>query len=130
MAESGLRKIEQDILANGKVDGRELEVLRRQLYQHGKMGRPEADFLVELHRQVRHRTPAFDQFFFQAIKEHILADGWIDAGQVAWLRGLLYADSKISDLRRSFLLELKGEAKHVCREFEALFEASLAEPPE
>jgi hypothetical protein len=70
-----LREIEQDILATGKVDGPELERLRRELYAHGKIERPEADFLVELHKRVQHPTPAFEHFFYQAIKDHILAHG-------------------------------------------------------
>jgi hypothetical protein len=53
-----LRQIEQDILGTGKVDGPELERLRRELYAHGKIERPEADFMVELHKRVQHPTPA------------------------------------------------------------------------
>jgi len=70
-----LRQIEQDILATGKVDGPELERLRQELYTHDKIERPEADFLVELHKRVQHVTPAFEQFFYQAIKQYILAHG-------------------------------------------------------
>ena len=106
-----LRQIEQDILATGKVDGPELEVLRRQLYAGGKIDRREADFLVELHKRVQHLTPAFEQFFYQAIKDHILAHGRIDAEEAAWLRRMLFADGKIDDEERKFLHELKGEAK-------------------
>jgi hypothetical protein len=80
-----LRQIEQDILATGKVDGPELESLRRELYTQDKIERPEADFLVELHKRVQHPTPAFEQFFYQAMKDHILAHGRIDAEEAAWL---------------------------------------------
>ena len=81
-----LRKIEQTILANGRVDGPELDLLRQQLYVGGKIDRPNADFLVELHKRVQHLTPAFEHFFYQAIKDHILADGRIDAEEADWLR--------------------------------------------
>src|SRR6266496_3643846 len=40
-----LRQIQHDILATGKIDGPELEVLRRQLYIDGAIDRPKADFL-------------------------------------------------------------------------------------
>ena len=53
-----LREIEQVILANGRVDGPELRMLRRELYADGKIDRQEADFLVELHKRVQHMTPA------------------------------------------------------------------------
>ena len=125
-----LRKIEQSILANGRVDGPELEALRRELYADGKIDRREADFLVELHKRVQHRTPAFEKFFYQAIKDHILGHGRIDAEEAAWLRQMLFADGKIEGQERKFLHELKGEAKQVSREFEVLFEESMKQPQE
>jgi hypothetical protein len=125
-----LRQIEQHILTTGKVDTPELELLRQELYAHGKIQRPEADFLVELHKRVQHLTPAFEHFFYRAIKDHILADGHIDAEAAAWLRRMLFADGKIDDEERKFLHELKGEARQVSREFDVLFEESMKQPPE
>jgi hypothetical protein len=125
-----LRQIEHDILANGRVDGHELEVLRRQLYVDGKVDRRGADFLVELHKRVQHLTPAFEQFFYQAIKDHILARGRIDAEEAVWLRRMLFTDGKITDEERKFLHELKGEADQVGHEFDALFGESMKQPPE
>jgi hypothetical protein len=125
-----LRKIEQDILANGKVDGRELEVLRERLYSGGQIARPEADFLVTLYKRVQHRTPAFDQFFYQAVKDHLLRDGQIDAEAAAWLRQMVFADGKIDDEERKLLHEIKGEARQVSREFDVLFEESMKQPQE
>jgi hypothetical protein len=125
-----LRQMEQDILANGRVDGRELEVLRRKLYAGGKVGRREADFLVELHKRVQHRTPAFEHFFYQAVKDHVLADGRVDAEGAAWLRRMLLAGGKLKDEERKLLHEIKGEAGQVSREFEALFKDCMRQPPE
>lgn len=125
-----LRQLEHDILANGRVDSPELEALRRELYDDDTIDRPEADFLVELHKRVQHMTPAFDQFFYQAVKDHILAHGRIDAEEAAWLRRMLFADGKIKDEERKFLHELKGEAEQVGPEFEALFAESMKEPQE
>src|SRR5271166_3822300 len=95
-----LQEIEQAVLANGRVDGPELEALRRQLYIDGKIDRGGADFLVELHKRVQHMTPAFEHFFYQAIKNHVLHAGHIDAEEVAWLRRMLFADGKIRDEER------------------------------
>ncbi len=125
-----LRRIEQHILATGKVDTPALEMLHQELHTHGKIERPEADFLVELHKRVQHLTPAFEQFFYQAIKAHILAHGRIDAEEAAWLQRMLFADGKFDDEERKFLHELKGEAKQVCREFEVLFGESMKQPQE
>ena len=120
-----LRQLLENVLANGKVEGHELEVLRRELYADGKIDRSEADFLVEMHKRVQRVTPAFENFFYQAIKDHVLADGKIDAEEVAWLRQLLYADGKIDDRERKFLHQLRGEAKQACPEFAALCKECL-----
>lgn len=125
-----LQEIEKAILANGRVDGPELVALREKVYASGKIERKEADFLVELYKRVQHRTPAFDKFFYKAIKDHILAHGWVDAEEAAWLKRMLFADGKIDDQERKFLHELKGEAKEVCREFEMLFGEGMKEPQE
>lgn len=125
-----LQAIEQAILAKSRADGPELEALRRQVYAGGKIERRVADFLVELHKRVQHRTPAFEHFFYQAIKHHILGHGRISAEETDWLRRMLFADGKIDDEERKFLHELKGEAKGVSREFEVLFEESMKQPSE
>ena len=126
-----LRQIEQDILATGRLDGPHLELLRREVYAEGKIDRRGGpDFLVELHKRVQHLTPAFEHFFYAAIKAHILEDGRIDAEESAWLRRMLFADGKIDDQERKFLHELKGEAKEVGPDFEALFKECMKQPQE
>jgi uncharacterized membrane protein YebE (DUF533 family) len=125
-----LRQLEQEIMARGKVDGPELKALHRQVYAKGKPDRAAADFLIELHKRVQHMTPAFEQFVYQAIKDHILADGRIDAEEAAWLRQMLFADGKIDDQERRFLHELQGEAKDVCPEFDVLYRDSMKQPVE
>lgn len=127
---TNLRKLEEQILANGKVTSQDLEVLKRELYADGKIDRAEADFLVELHKRVEHKNPGFEHFFYKAIKDHILTDGRIDAEEAAWLRQMLFADDKIDDEERKFMHELKGEAKQVSKEFEALFKDCMKQPPE
>lgn len=125
-----LRQIEQKILANGKVDGPELETLRQSVYGNGKIDRQKADFLVELYKRVQHITPAFEQFFYKAIKDHILADRAIGAEEADWLRRMLFHDGKLRDEERKFLHELKGEANEVSPEFEKLFADCMKQPAE
>jgi hypothetical protein len=83
-----------------------------------------------LHKRVQNRTRAFEQLLYKAIKDLILVDGWISAGETAWLRQVLFADGKIEDEERKFLHELKGEAQQVSPEFEALFKECMKQPPE
>lgn len=125
-----LRQIEQTILGNGRVDSSELEALRLRVYEGGKVGRPEADFLVGLHKRLPHRSPAFDDFFYRAIKDHLLAKGTIDAESAGWLRRMVFADGVVDDQERKLLHELRGEAVDVGREFELLFAECMKKPQE
>ena len=100
--------------------------MRRQLYASGKIERREADFLVELHKRVQHRTPAFEKFFYKAIKDHILADGRIDAAEAAWLRQWIFADGKVDADEKHWLKELKVLADRVSPEFMDLYNQCLA----
>jgi hypothetical protein len=79
---------------------------------------------------VQHRTPGFDQFFFRAVKDHLLADGRIGAEAARWLRQVVLADGKIDDEGRRLLHELRGEAGQTSREFEALFAECMKQPQE
>jgi uncharacterized tellurite resistance protein B-like protein len=122
--------MEATILENGRVDGHELEELRKVIYANGKVSRQHADWLVTLHKRVQKMTPAFTHFFYQAIKHHILADGRINAEETAWLRQMLFFDGKISDEERKLLRELKGEAKETSPEFEKLVAECMKQPME
>jgi hypothetical protein len=123
-----VRDIEKEILATGKVDSEHLTALRRRLYANGKIDRAAVDFLAELHKRVQHPNPAFEELFYGAVKDHILADRRIDAEETAWLRQMLFADGKFHDEGRKFLHQLKGEAQQVSPEFESLFRESMKEP--
>jgi uncharacterized tellurite resistance protein B-like protein len=103
--------------------------LRQLLYVNGKINRQEAEFLVELHKRVKYRTPAFEQFFYQAIKDHVLKDGRVSAYEAAWLRHMLFADGKIDNEERQFLRQLKWEAREVSPELEALYKEVMEHPP-
>jgi hypothetical protein len=46
-----LPEIKRDILAIGKVEGRELEVLRRRVYAGGTVNRPESPIVQAVRRQ-------------------------------------------------------------------------------
>ena len=100
------------------------------LYAGGRVGRPAADFLVELHKRVQHHNPSFEHLYYQVIKDHVLVDGRIDAEEAAWLRRMLLRDGTIKDEERKFLHELKGEAKGRSPEFEVLFAEAMKLPQE
>jgi len=123
-----LKQLMQEVLANGKIEGQEIELLRQELYADGKIDRQEADFLVELHKRVQRPSgPGWENFFYKAIKDHILTDGKVDAEEAAWLRQMLWNDGKIDERERKFLLQLRGEAQEVSPEFQALCDESLGQ---
>jgi uncharacterized tellurite resistance protein B-like protein len=124
-----LREIEERVLANGKVETQDIELLRQVLYGDGKIDRRKADVLVELHKRVQRRSPGFEQFFYKAIKDHLVANGRLGAAETAWLRQMLFHDGKIDDEERKFLHQLKGEARETSPEFEALFKECMKQPP-
>jgi len=127
---ANLRELMADVLADGRIDGQQLERLKNELYADGKIDRSEADFLVELHKRVQRPTgPSWEKFFYQAIRDYVLADGSIDVEETAWLRQMLWQDGRIDDEERKFLQQLRGEAKQVCREFEELYAECMKAPP-
>ena len=115
------RAMMERMLADGQIDAQEVEELRAFLYADGKIDRKEAEFLLELHRRIERITPAFERFFYQAIKSHILTDGAIDREEVSWLRSMILADGKVDEREKKLLRELKGEAKSISPEFDQLY---------
>ena len=91
------------ILADGKIDDDEIKVLRKHLYEDGKIDKKEVEFLIELRNKAQKKAgitpvnPKFETFFFKAISDNVLADGKIDGGEANWLRKMLFADGKIDD---------------------------------
>lgn len=126
---ASLKNLMAEVLADGRIDGQNIERLRQQLYVDGKIGRPEADILVEIHKRVQRPVgPAWEKFFYQAIRDHVLADGSIDAEETAWLRQMLWEDGQIDEEERKLLQQLRGEAQQVSPEFDALCKECLSQP--
>jgi len=123
-----LRQIEQDILAKCRIDDSDLEALRRVLGDDWQVSRREADFLVGLRQRVKHRTPAFETFFYQAIRNHVVKDGRISAAEAEWLRQFVFADDKVDEEERQLLRQLRDDVKEVSPEFEGLFQEAVAQP--
>ena len=115
-----LREAHEYVVNKGRVGVQELKVVLSIRYDDGKIDRAEADFLVELRNRTRYRTEAFEQFFYRALVDHLLADGRLGREETAWLRQRLFPEFLSDDAGRQFLGLLKTEARLVCPEFEAL----------
>jgi len=118
-----LRELMQKMVSDGKVDGHGVEGLCDMLYADEKIDRHEAEFLIELHKRFERVSPAFKRFFYQAIKDHVLTDGAINAEETSWLSRMVFADGKVNEREMKLIRELRGEAVRVSPEFEALYAA-------
>jgi uncharacterized membrane protein YebE (DUF533 family) len=121
-----LQKLQTTILADGVIDEQEVALVRQELYADGKIDRAEVEFLIGLRNGARSVCPAFEDLFFEAVKQHVLTDGVIDAEEAGWLRHMLYADGKIDEREKKFVAELRQQAKQVCPEFQQLCAECLA----
>src|SRR5262245_23423092 len=86
-----LQEMESQLLADGRIDEAEVELLRKELYADGQIDRDEVELLIRLRNKAKETCPAFEQLFFGALKENVLADGRIDADEADWLRRMLFA---------------------------------------
>jgi uncharacterized tellurite resistance protein B-like protein len=118
----------QVLLADGVIDDTEVKILRRELWDDGKIDKEEVDFLIDLRNTAQKKakggelSPAFENLFFKAIEDNVMADGVIDTKEANWLRKMLFADGKIDAREKKFLQKIKKEAKKVSPAFQTLYD--------
>ncbi len=107
-------------LADGRIDTREVNILRKELFADQRIDKSELEFLYELRQAAQSYVRDFEELFVQAVKSNILADGVITAKEVAWLRKAIFADAKVDAIEKRLLSELRAGAQSTCPEFEQL----------
>jgi uncharacterized membrane protein YebE (DUF533 family) len=112
-------------LADGRIDTKETEIIKKELMADGKLDRSEIEWLLDVRRSSSGSVQAFDQFVFAALKPIILADGAIDAKEAAWLRKFIFADGKVDETEKMLLRQLKEGAKTTSPEFDALYKQCI-----
>jgi RNA polymerase sigma factor (sigma-70 family) len=65
-----LQKLKAEILADGQIDDAEVTRLRSTLYADGKIDKEGVEFLIDLRNKAAQVCPAFEQLFFQALKDN------------------------------------------------------------
>lgn len=113
-------------LADGRIDTKESQIIKNEIWADGKLDRSELEFLLDLKKNAQSVVGEFNKMLFAALKAAVLDDGSIDAKEAGWLRKFLYADGKIDDEEKKFLQELKAGAKSTCPEFDALYKEAGA----
>src|SRR2546423_1731542 len=93
------------LLADGTIDDREVEIIRKEFFADGRIDRTELEFLMEVKHEADSYVPAFQKLLFEAARSVILADGSIDAREVIWLRNWIYADGKVDEDEKHWLPE-------------------------
>lgn len=108
------------ILADGYIERKETEIIKKELLADGAISKSEAEFLVDLRKHAPKAVQEFHQFVFDVVKQAILADGEISKAEADWLKKFLLADGVVDDAEKQLLHELKAAAKKTSPEFEEL----------
>ena len=124
-----LHELRASLLKDRKITKDEVYVIRDYINRDGILDMEDVRFLVGLLSEAGEVCPEFDELFFPALKQVILADGRIDPGESFYLLKMLYSDGHIRDSEKQFLLELRQDADEVPPEFEALCDEALEAHP-
>jgi len=114
------------ILADGYIEEKETEIIRKELLADGVINKSEAEFLVDLRNSAPKAVAKFHTFVFEIVKKAILAGGDISAAEASWLQKFILADGKVDETEKAFLKDLKASAKKTCPEFEELIKKYAA----
>ncbi|MCE9566673.1 MAG: TerB family tellurite resistance protein [Planctomycetes bacterium] len=114
------------ILADGYIEEKETDIIRKELLADGVINKSEAEFLIDLRNSAPKAVAKFHTFVFEVVKKAILADGDISASEAAWITKFILADGKVDDMEKAFLKDLKASAKKTCPEFEELIKKYAA----
>jgi hypothetical protein len=117
-----LQKLKAKVLADGIIRDQDVRVICRELYADGRIDREVVEFLSTLRDEAQSVCSIFEDFFFEAVKHHVLADGSIDPEKAAWLRRSLFAGGNIGERERKLLWDLKHETLCISHEFRVLYE--------
>lgn len=109
------------LLADGRIDTREVEILRKSLFADARIDKSELEFLADLRKSAKSTVKEFMKLFIDAVKNHVLADGVITDTEAAWLRKTIFADNKVDADEIQLLKELKQLAKKTSPEFDKLY---------
>lgn len=114
------------LLADGAIDEREVELLRKEFFADRRIDRAEMEFLLEARKRASSAVPSFEKLVFECLRSVILADDSISAGETEWIRQFIFADGKVDAAEKHWLKELKCLAGQTCPEFEALYRECMA----
>ena len=113
------------LLADGRIDLKETSIIRDEIFADDRVDKSELEFLFSLRKEAESCVQAFNELFFRAVKEHMLADGVISAAEAKWLRKMIFADGTVDDDEKNLMKTLKHEARDVSPEFQKLYDECM-----
>lgn len=127
------RKLTMDLcLAGGRIDEGEVKVLKKGLYQDGKIDRKEVEFVIELRGEAQRRakgeplSDAFENFFVKAVYDGVTGNGILSAKELTLLRKAVRADGKLDGTEKKLLKKVKGGVEKTPPAFDRFFEECMA----
>src|SRR5580700_5612314 len=115
------------IASNGKINGSEVKLLKRSLYEDGKITSEDASFLSDLRSELIEKEKKiggkFESFYLKSLQASLLGTGVVGAEEVKKICQLVIPDKKIKNsAKKKFLNRLRKRATLVAPEFDGLYE--------
>lgn len=119
-----LEILRSSVLADGVIDDKETEMIRKVIYSAGGgdgagVDRAEANFLFDINDSTSgaDNSVAWKKLFVEAVSKHLLEDkgmpGKIDEKKSDWLLGRIGADENFDDNEKALLAYIKSSAKEI-----------------
>ncbi len=124
-----LHQLQAQLLSDRRITDTDVKIIRRYIQEDGKLDLDDVKFLVGLLSEADEVCPAFDELFFPALKEVILADGRIAPDEQFYLLKMLYSNGHIRESEKQFLLEIQREAEEAPPEFQAMCDEAMNAHP-
>tara|TARA_B100001093_G_scaffold382743_1_gene368305 strand:- start:2567 stop:3733 length:1167 start_codon:yes stop_codon:yes gene_type:complete len=111
-----LEQFKAAILEDGIIDADEVANIKTRLYEDGIIDREEADFLFELNDACsgKENDPAWNDFFIDAISDHVLKDeatpGVIDDDEASYLIDKIKGDGQVDKTELALLVNICEKA--------------------
>ena len=114
------------LLADGTIDDREVEIIRKEFFADSKIDDTELEFLLELRLHARGVKGSFNVLLLDAMKNCLLDNGVLKGSAASLLRRWIFADGKVDAGEKIFLQQLRASAKQVSPEFDKLYNECMA----
>src|SRR6185503_6171151 len=85
------------LLADGRIDTKEVEIIRKEILADGRVDKAELEFLADLRKSATSTVRVFTELFIRAVKSRMLEDGVISDQEAKWLRKTIFADKQVDD---------------------------------